>query len=289
MRNQPAATPSSFVAPGTTPLATAPAGAAPSPAPFSGVYWPLVSHNISINTIDQAIPANTAQSFDAVGSVMYCYECSQPDVFYKLDDGSHEQPLGGGTGIDFLFAALVFQQPIAFKRITIINKSPAPANIRVYYGFGIPSEYKDVLRAGQNALPVADAALQAIATSIRNDNAACCSKTQTALSGILDAINGLADAIAEVISKITITGGNTMIPYPTYAALAAAVTAGMQPATLAQVVIATATPPTLETWQLRADESGGLTPGDTTQAAVAGIIIPEDYAPGTNARIWYRV
>jgi len=108
---------------------------------------------------------------------------------------------------------------------------------------------------------------------------------------ILDAINGLADAIGEVISKITVSGGNTMIPYPTYAALAAAVTAGMQPATLAQVVILTAIPPTLETWQLRArlpDADGGGGAGDITNAA-NGIITPEDYDERTNARFWYRV
>ena len=126
--------------------------------------------------------------------------------------------------------------------------------------------------------------LSDIRTNTQNITVAIGDNTQR----ILDAINGLADAIGEVISKITVSGGNTMIPYPTYAALAAAVTAGMQPATLAQVVIANAMPPTLETWQLRAAQSGGLTPGDTIQAA-QGMIVPEDWDYATNARAWFRV
>jgi len=281
----PAAAPSN-VAPGTQSIAPAPAGARAA-SPFSGVYWPLVSHDIRDTNIDQSIPAGASPSFDVIGAVFYCFECDKADVYYKFDDAIHDKPLRPGAGMNYLLASQVFGYPLLFKRLTIINKSTEAVHVRLYAGMGIPSEYKDILAPGETALPVADAAVENNTEAILSHLEDCCPQILTALGDINTSINGLADAIGDVISKITVSGGNTMIPYPTYQALADAVTAGMQPATLAQVVIAAGAPPTLETWQLRAD-AGAHTAGDITQAP-AGIVIPADYDPAANARIWFRV
>jgi hypothetical protein len=114
--------------------------------------------------------------------------------------------------------------------------------------------------------------------------------TAAILAHLQAKLDATTQAIVDAIQTIQAGGSGpaTMLPHPTYAALAAAITAASPTGILAQVVVSTAAPPALETWQLRAHAGAPLTPGDITRAP-AGIVAPDDYHAAANNRAWHRV
>jgi len=120
--------------------------------------------------------------------------------------------------------------------------------------------------------------------AIRANTATINAQLATGIPAILDALQSIQTALGNISVGVT-----SLTPYPTYESLRDAVTAGTPSAVISDIILAAEPAPQRQTWQLLfAKTPGPFTPGDITRAD-DGVIVPADYNPSTNNRLWYRV
>jgi hypothetical protein len=133
-------------------------------------------------------------------------------------------------------------------------------------------------------LLTATQAIRANTQAIRADTAANKATLDTGIPDILLALQSIQTALGNISVGVT-----SLTPYPTYAALRDAVTAGTPSAIISSVILAADPAPGLQTWQLLAAKTPGpFTAGDLARAD-DGVIVPADHNAAANNRLWYRV